>query len=151
MSQTLPVFFASFFMSGTVGPVAFYSFILVMLATGVGVLVVIVRGIVGERMERARCRNWPTVSAVVDIASVAYCEPGGSPILYFKASFYRPYYKATLTYIYHYPDEQMGDYSRDFGSKENADAWANSYKGETVKVHVDPNDPTHSVLREEDL
>jgi hypothetical protein len=45
----------------------------------------------------------------------------------------------------------MGDYSRRFGKKEDAEAWANSYKGETVKVHVDPRDPTRSVLREEDL
>jgi hypothetical protein len=60
-------------------------------------------------------------------------------------------YKATLTYIYHYPEEQMGDYSRDFGDKEDAEAWANCYKGETVKVHVDPRDPTRSILREEDL
>jgi Protein of unknown function (DUF3592) len=151
MSQTLPLLFANIVMSGTVGPATFYTFILGMLATGVGVLVIIVRGMVGGWIERTKCRNWPTVAAVVDIASVAYCEPGGSPILYFKATSYRPYYKATLTYIYQYPDEQMGDYSRDFGSKEDADAWANSYKGETVKVHVDPNDPTRSVLREEDL
>jgi hypothetical protein len=81
--------------------------------------------------------------------SVAYIE--GNPILSFKASSYNPYYQATLTYIYHYPAQQMGDYSRDFGKKEDAEAWANSYKGETVKVHVDPRDPTRSVLREEDL
>jgi hypothetical protein len=45
----------------------------------------------------------------------------------------------------------MGDYSRRFGNEDDAKAWANSYKGETVKVHVDPNDRTRSVLREEDL
>ena len=45
----------------------------------------------------------------------------------------------------------MGDYSRDFGNKDEADAWANSYKGETVKIYVDPRDPTHSFLRDEDL
>ncbi len=43
----------------------------------------------------------------------------------------------------------MGDYSRQFGNKEDAESWANSYKGETVKVHVDSRDPTRSVLREE--
>jgi len=42
-------------------------------------------------------------------------------------------------------------YSRSFGKKEDAEAWAASYKGEAVKVHVDPRDPTRSVLREEDL
>jgi hypothetical protein len=133
------------------GPVTGFEIILYLLVAGGIMLVAICWDIVRAWIEHTRCRNWPTVSAVVDIVSVAYCEPDGSPFLYFKASSYNPYYKATLTYIYHYPEEQMGDYSRDFGSKEDADAWANSYKGETVKVHVDPRDPTRSVLREEDL
>jgi hypothetical protein len=135
----------------TVGPSTFFSFILVLLAAGIVMLLAIGRVIVGEWTERARCRNWPTVAAVVDIASVAYCEPDGSPILRFKSSSYNPYYQATLTYIYQYPEQQMGDYSREFAKKEDAEAWANSYKGETVNVHVDPRDPTRSVLREEDL
>ena len=45
----------------------------------------------------------------------------------------------------------MGEYNRRFGNKDDAAAWANSYKGETVVVHVDPRDRTRSVLREEDL
>jgi len=104
---------------------------------------------VGAWIRRLRGRNWPTVSAVIDIVSVSLEDDSFIPAQ--KASFDQPYYKATLTYIYHYPEAQMGDYSRDFGSKEDAEAWANSYKGETVKVHVDPRDPTRSVLREEDL
>jgi len=129
----------------------FIVFVLVILATGVGVLVTVCWVKVKDRLERARCSDWPTVSAVVDIVSVAYCEPDGSPALYLKATSYNPYYQATLTYTYNFPDQQMGDYSRDFMKKEDAEAWANSYKGETVKVHVDPRDPTRSVLREEDL
>jgi hypothetical protein len=35
--------------------------------------------------------------------------------------------------------------------EEDAHDWTASCKGRTVKVHVDPRDPTHSVLREEDL
>jgi len=141
---------ASFFI-GTVGPGTFFGFILVIGGGGIVMLVAIGRVIVEGWIERTRSRDWPTVSAIVDIVNVAYCEPGGSPILYFKASSYNPYYQATLTYIYHYPEEQMGDYSRSFGKKEDAEAWANSYKGETVKVNVDPSDPTRSVLREENL
>jgi hypothetical protein len=99
-------------------------------------------------IKRSRGRDWPTVSAVIDVVSVAFIEddtPG------MKAYPDLSSYKATLTYIYNNPEQQMGDYSRSFGKKEDAEAWANSYKGETVKVHVDPRDPTRSVLREEDL
>lgn len=98
--------------------------------------------------KRTRGRNWPAVSAVVDIVSVTFCEDNTLP---FKADLSFPYYLATLTYIYQYPEQQMGEYSRRFGKKEDAEAWANSYKGETVTVHVDPRDSTRSVLREEDL
>ncbi|MFY9856157.1 MAG: DUF3592 domain-containing protein [Terracidiphilus sp.] len=132
------------------GQGAGFWLILISLVAVALFLVVICRVIVGEWIERTRCRNWPTVPAVVDIASVAYCEPD-SLLPPLKASSYNRYYKATLTYKYHYPEEQMGDYSRDFANKDDANSWANSYKGETVKVHVDPRDPRRSVLREEDL
>jgi hypothetical protein len=126
-----------------------YTFILPSLAAGIAVLVAAGWVIANERIKRIRSRDWPIVPAVVDIVSVAHIE-GSS--LAFNASSYDPYYQATLTYTYHYPDEQMGEYSRSFGgSKENAEAWANSYKGETIKVRVDPSDPTRSMLREEDL
>lgn len=136
---------------GSVGVDPFYIFILLMLVTVVSVLVVVGWVKAKDWLERTRCRNWPTVSAVVDIVSVARCEPGGSPVLYLKSSSCNVYYRATLTYTYNNPEEQMGDYSRDFGKKEDAESWANSYKGETIKIHVDPRDPTQSVLREEDL
>jgi hypothetical protein len=142
---------ASFLMlGGTVGPGTVYAFVAVILVAVVGALVAAGWVMVKDRLERARCRNWPTVSAVVDIVSVARIEDD-SPIPPIKSSSYDACYKATLTYIYRNPEEQMGDYSRDFGKKEDADAWANSYKGETVKVHEDPRDPTRSILREEDL
>jgi len=132
----------------TVGSSPFYILGLFFLATGVLVLVVIGWTIAKDRLERARCRNWPNVPAVVDIVSVAYI-PDETPGI--KASLDSSYYKATLTYTYNNPDQQMGDYSRDFGNEDDAKAWANSYKGETVQVHVDPNNPTRSVLRKEDL
>lgn len=132
---------ASMFMRGSVGPATIYTFVLVMLAAGVAVLVAIFRVIVGKRIERTRCRNWPTTSAKIDLVSVADVTD--------DARF--PSYRATLTYIYRNPEEQMGDYSRDFGSEKEAHAWANSYKGETVRAYVNPRDPTRSFLREEDL
>jgi hypothetical protein len=144
-----PPFVSILIFAGGTGP--FIWLILVLLVAGAIVVGAICWVTLGEWIGRTRCRSWPTVSAVVDIVSVAYCEPDGSPILHFKASSYNPYYQATLTYIYHNPEEQMGDYSRSFGKKEDAEAWANSYKGETVKVYVDPRDPTRSMLREEDL
>jgi hypothetical protein len=132
------------------GEVTGFEIKMFLLVAGSAILVAICWGAVEEWIDRYRGRNWPTVSAVIDIVSVAFMEDD-SIIPPLKAGSYNPYYQATLTYIYHYPEKQMGDYSRSFGKKEDAEAWANSYKGETVKVHVDPRDPTHSVLLEEDL
>ena len=132
---------ASILILKSVGPATIYTFILVMLAAGVAVLVAIFRVIVRTRIERTRSRNWPTASAKIDLVSVADVMD--------DARF--PSYRATLTYTYRNPEEQMGDYSRDFGSEDEAHVWANSYKGETVKAYVNPRDPTRSFLREEDL
>ena len=125
-----------------------FWFITISLVAGTVILVAICKGIVESWIERTRGRNWPTVTAVVDVVSVAFIKDDiPSP----KADLDDSYYKATLTYTYNNPEQQMGDYSRDFADEDEANAWANSYKGETVKVHVDPRDPTRSVLRKEDL
>jgi hypothetical protein len=130
------------------GPLTRFDVTLFSLVVGTGILVSICWGLVEEWIKRVHGRNWPTVSAVIDIVSVAFIEDDiPSP----KADLDDSYYKATLTYTYNNPEQQMGDYSRRFGDKDEAQAWANSYKGETVKVHVDPNDTTRSVLRKEDL
>jgi hypothetical protein len=122
--------------------------ILISLIVGGGILVAICLGIVQDWIERTRGRNWPTASAVIDLVSVAFIKDNTlSP----KADLDDFYYKATLTYTYNNPEQQMGDYSRDFANEDDATAWANSYKGETVKIHVDPRNPTRSVLRKEDL
>jgi hypothetical protein len=130
------------------GPVTGFEIFLFLLVAGAVMLVAICWGIFGEWIERTRGRSWPTVSAIIDVVSVAFIEddtPGmrGYPNL--------SYYKATLTYTYNNPEQQMGDYSRDFANEADAKAWANSYKGSTVMVHVDPRDPTRSVLRKEEL
>jgi Protein of unknown function (DUF3592) len=93
-----------------------------------------------------RGRDWPAVSAIIDIVSVVRQteQTGKGEIVS---------YLAMLTYFYRNPELQTGDYSRLFNSDEEADAqaWAASYKGCTVTVHVDPRDPSHSVLRKEEL
>jgi hypothetical protein len=141
---------ASIFIHSGGGPLTGHEVIVVSLVVGIGLLVSICWDTVDGLIKRFYGRNWPTVSAIVDIVSVAYMEDD-SLIPAQKASLDNPYYQATLTYIYQSYGEQMGDYSRSFMKKEDAEAWANSYKGETLKVHIDPRDPTRSILREEDL
>jgi hypothetical protein len=147
MSQTMLPLFSCILMRGG-GPITRFEIILFSLAAGTIMLVGICWQLLDKWIERTRGRNWPTVSAVVDVVSVAFCEDNTpSP----KADLSFPYYTATLTYFYRNPEQQTGDYSRRFGDKEEAQAWTNSYKGSTVMVHVDPRDPTRSVLREEAL
>ena len=96
-------------------------------------------------LEGVRGRNWPTVSAVVDVVSVILETTqtrNGERIVG---------YLATLTYFYSNPELQIGEYKRMFNEENEAQAWAASYKGRTVLVHVDPRDPKRSVLRKEEL
>ena len=122
--------------------------IVVSLVVGGGMLVSVFWGAMEDWIKHTRGRNWPTVSAVIDVVSVTIVE---SKLPSSAAVHFWPSYLATLTYSYRNPDQQVGEFKRSFGSEEDAKAWANSYKGETVKVHVDPRDSTRSVLREEDL
>ena len=96
-------------------------------------------------LDGVRGRKWPTVAAVVDLVSVQKRESSG------RGGFTYVSYIAKLTYMYRSPEWQKGNYEKSFQSEDEAQAWANSYKGSTVKVHVDPRDPAHSVLRKEDL
>lgn len=91
-----------------------------------------------------RGRNWPTVTAVVDLVSVQrrVQSTGKGDIVT---------YVALLTYVYRNPDLQTGDYDKSFDIEDEATAWANSFKGCTVIVHVDPRDSSKSVLRKEEL
>ena len=122
--------------------------IVFLLIVGFGVLVSICWDTVDGLIKRFYGRSWPTASAVIDAVSVTLVE---SRLPSSGAAHFWPSYLATLTYSYRNPDQQMGDYKRRFGNEDDAKAWANSYKGESVKVHVDPRDPSRSVLRDEDL
>ena len=145
-SLTMTLSIASIVIRGGTG--TRFWLILISLVAGAGLLVSICWEMIDKWIERSRGRKWPTVSAIIDVVSVALIEDDiPSP----KAGLDDSCYLATLTYIYRNPERQMGEYSRRFGNQDDARAWANSYKGETVKVHVDPRDPTRSVLREEDL
>jgi hypothetical protein len=98
-----------------------------------------------QRLKGIRGRNWPTVSAVIDLVSVQKrVESGGKggPIITWVV---------LLTYAYRNPDLQTGDYDKSFNDEGEANDWADSYKGCTVMVHVDPRDPANSVLRKEGL
>jgi hypothetical protein len=92
-----------------------------------------------------RGRDWERVSAVIDVVSVVVqTEQGryGERIVG---------YLATLTYFYRNPELQMGEYSRMFDEEKEAQDWVAPYKGRPVIVHVDPRDPSQSVLRKEEL
>jgi hypothetical protein len=92
-----------------------------------------------------RGRDWASVSAVVDVVSVV---PQTVQTRYGQQI---AGYLATLTYFYRNPELQSGEYSRLIDKEEEAQTWAASYKGKTVMVHVDPRDPSKSVLRKEEL
>jgi hypothetical protein len=146
-SLTMTPLIADIMMRGG-GPITRTEIILISVAAGAVMLVGICWQLLDKWIGRTRGRNWPTVSAIVDVVSVAFREDN---TLRLKANLNFPHYLATLTYFYPNPEQQTGEYSRRFGDKDEAQAWANSYKGSTVMVHVDPRDPTRSVLREEDL
>ena len=92
-----------------------------------------------------RGRDWSRVSAIIDVVSVIQQTEQG------RGGEYVVGYLATLTYFYRNPELQMGEYSRLFDEEADAQVWAASYKGRTIMVHIDPRDPTKSVLRKEDL
>ncbi len=92
-----------------------------------------------------RGRDWAHVSATIDVVSVA-------PQLAENVERARVTgYLATLTYFYRNPELQVGEYTRLFTVEAEAQSWAASCKGSTVMVHVDPRDPSRSVLRKEEL
>jgi hypothetical protein len=117
----------------------------IILAAGVAAVVASRWKFFIQWLKGVRGRDWPAVPAIIDMVNVVeeHDGPGGHGIRYV----------ATLTYFYRNPELQMGEYSRSFDGEEEEDAraWAASYKGSTITVHVDPHDPSRSVMRNENL
>jgi hypothetical protein len=99
-----------------------------------------------QRLRAIEGRDWPTVSAMID--RVFTVEEQTIPSRYGPRS---DGYLVTLGYTYHNPELQVGEYRCRFDVRDEATSWANSFKGCTVMVRVDPKDPTKSVLRKEEL
>lgn len=94
---------------------------------------------VRERVRKAL--NWPTITATIEVpAVVEHSTPEA-----------KRRFVVALEYFYRNPELQLGEYKRNFPSKEQAKAWAAQFKGRTVPVHVNPNDPADSVLLASDL
>lgn len=92
-----------------------------------------------------RGQDWTSISAIIDVVSVVEQTEQtryGERIVG---------YLATLTYFYRNPELQIGEYSRMFDAEVEAQAWVASYKNSAVMVHVNPNDPSRSVLRKDEF
>lgn len=119
---------------------------------GLPILIVALASIYGgaktlmRRWGTGSSRGWPTVSAVIDVVSVAEEIIEGR-----YGSVTTTGYKATLTYFYRNPELQMGEYAKTFPLEGAAKRWAEGFKGKTVLVHVNPKDPSDSVLLKNDL
>ena len=91
-------------------------------------------------------REWPTTNAVIDVVSVAEEIREGRYDTVETIG-----YKATLTYFYRNPDLEMGEYSQSFPLEGAARQWVETFKNKSVIVHVNPKDPTDSILLKNDL
>ena len=71
-----------------------FWFILISLFAAAVMLVGVCWQFLDDWKKRTRGRNWPTVSAVVDIVSVAFCEDNTLP---FAADLSFPYYLEAIS------------------------------------------------------
>jgi hypothetical protein len=145
--MVLPISILCLFARGAVGPGTRWFFVLVYVAF-LGILMSTVVAfcwrVVVQRARGIEGRDWPTISATIDEVTVVEDEIPGR---YRSAKVY----EVTLQYVFHNPEIEVGEYRRMFSYRDEAEAWANSFKGCTVIVHVDPKDPARSVLRKQDL
>ena len=89
-----------------------------------------------------KARQWPDTPAVIEVVSFTARQNSEK----------KHVFVAVLTYFYRLPELQSGDYEREFlSSNDAARQWAEQFKGRTVMVHVNPANPTDSVLLDADL
>lgn len=117
----------------------------IFITIGAGAIATRYWRFVVQWLHEMRGRDWSKASAIIEVVSVVEQKEQG------RYGERVVGYLATLTYFYRNPELQMGEYSRIFDDEKEAKAWTASYKGRSVMVHVDPRDPTHSVLCKEEL
>jgi hypothetical protein len=100
-------------------PLTRFKIILISLFAGAVMLVGICWQLSDNWKKRTHGRNWPTVSAVIDIVSVAFVEDDIPSI---KAYPDTSYYQATLTYTYHNPERKWATIARGSVAKKKRKA-----------------------------
>ncbi len=98
-----------------------------------------------------KVRSWIMVPATIDIVTVVEHTEQESRS---RASLYQPtsvYYVAVLTYFYRLPDLETGEYERNFDIENEAQHWADQFKGQQVMVQVNPKNPSESYLLDDEV
>jgi hypothetical protein len=109
-------FIAGFLMHSGGGPLTGSEVKWFLLVVGAGLLVSICWDTVNGLIRRIHGRNWPTVSAVIEIVSVAFIDDD-SLIPPSRPAFDNSHYKATLTYTYSNPRAADGRLQPGFWKK----------------------------------
>jgi hypothetical protein len=86
-------------------------------------------------------RKWPAVTAKVEVVSA---------VPKFETN-QKAYYSGVLTYFYHHPELETGEFERPFMNQSEAREWAEGYKGRSVLIHVNPRDASESYLLQSEL
>lgn len=98
-----------------------------------------------RRLTSGPVKEWPTSTASIDVVSVA------EQIFEGRYGNETTGYTASLTYFYRNPELQIGEYQRNFPLKAAAQMWADGFKNKQVVIHVNPKNPTDSMILDVDL
>jgi len=99
-----------------------------------------------RKLTSSAARDWPTVSAVIEVVSVVEQLHEGA-----YDDIQTTGFVATLSYFHRNPELQMGEYMRYFPLKAAAQRWAEQFKGRQVVIRVNPKDGADSALLDADL